>query len=77
MTQTNGTDGETPYRCVMFSAMDTASVIVRGYEMPFGGQTRMDSRSHALDGGAHIGATWQIRWIDPCAALTGELCKNG
>ena len=27
--------------------------------------------------GAHIGVTWQIRWIDPCAALTGELCKNG
>jgi len=51
MTQTNGTDGQTPYRHVMFSAMDTASVIVRGHEMPFGGQTRMDSRSHALDGG--------------------------
>jgi len=53
MTQTNGTDGQTPYRCVMFSAMDTAIVIMRGYEMPFGGQTRMNSRSHALDGGAH------------------------
>jgi len=45
-------------------------------EMPFSGNARMAPKNHLLYGYIHIGATWQIRLNNPCAATMRAVATN-
>jgi len=58
--------------CVYVHVLITAASraeMAEPIEMPFGAQIRVGPRDRvSLLDGVHIGATWQIRLGDPCAA---------
>jgi len=59
--------------CVLVTTASRAET-TEPIDMPFISRVdRVGPRNHVV---VHVGATWRIRWIDPCAAATLQLAEK-